>query len=627
MTDANEATRCEFISSILHASIAIAKKLTSQDIFIVLQKDISGEDATGRVDYAIKSLEDLLCITEGKPRNIKIGYAQNLAQLESAFQTNKKKRTADQAFGNDYFDYIYGIVTTGTEWHFIIYTLDGIFSTSGSEYQINLTKSAVKENPELLRNNVKRVIGIIVGLLKDRRIIELEAENAEIPDLRRKISEFDAERAEFKRRIAEALRTTEEERTRRVAENAKLNARIEELESEFRDRITKVEQKQTQNDNSSNNNSSNFNLVAVPEAITVPINSANGKSLEEKDMDSFLLEAHKKIVSSEIKQRNKEKKLCFSASGQAQESLPISPEEERPQVPDPDIQPCNSSTSEVSENVNLGCPISDPVIHNQKRVSGGSRSHKKKGMDELKHELFNPSLESEISSSINHNNVTEISETARPGKVTYDNINEASQHLAQLCDKAIDAEDRANRANQEEILCWCLYWKDFRNQLDEIIRSGDGKFGEKKARSILYDTITEQLSILRKKRSQELGLKLKDISRDNLRKKTQRAEKNYKLFEKVGLDKIKYINSYSANSISELTDAQFQEIIDYGISFEKLSSEADHVTEISETARPEKILPDVNAPSTPQITPAKADDNDLTDLKEEDFCGDIGSIS
>src|SRR3954449_1200875 len=76
MTDANEATRCEFISAVLHASIAIAKKLTSQDIFIVLQKDISGEDATGQVDYAIKSLEDLLCVAEGKPCNIKIGYAQ-----------------------------------------------------------------------------------------------------------------------------------------------------------------------------------------------------------------------------------------------------------------------------------------------------------------------------------------------------------------------------------------------------------------------------------------------------------------------------------------------------------------------------------------------------------------------
>ncbi|CAB4375509.1 unnamed protein product [Rhizophagus irregularis] len=286
---------------------------------------------------------------------------------------------------------------------------------------------------------------------------------------------------------------TEEERTRRNSEITKLKARIEELESEFRDRLTKVEQKQTQNDNSSNNNPSNFNFVAVPEAITVPTNSANGTSLEEKDMDSFLLEAHKKIVSSEIKQRNKEKKLCFSASGQAQESLPIPPEEERPQVLDSDIQPCNSSTSEVSENVNLGCPISDPVIHDQKRVTGGSRSHKKKGMDELKHELFNPPSESVSPSSINHNNETEV---------TYDSIDEASQHLAQLCDKAIDAEDRANRANQEEILCWCLYWKGFRDQLDEIIRSNGGKFGEKKARSILYDTITEQLSILRRRRSQ-----------------------------------------------------------------------------------------------------------------------------
>ncbi len=85
MTDANEATHCEFISAILHASIAIAKKLTSQDIFIVLQKDISGEDSTGRVDYAIKSLEDLLCITKGKPRNIKIGYVQVCLLHRSVF--------------------------------------------------------------------------------------------------------------------------------------------------------------------------------------------------------------------------------------------------------------------------------------------------------------------------------------------------------------------------------------------------------------------------------------------------------------------------------------------------------------------------------------------------------------
>ena len=36
MTNVNEMMHCEFISSILYISIAIAKKLTFQDIFIVL---------------------------------------------------------------------------------------------------------------------------------------------------------------------------------------------------------------------------------------------------------------------------------------------------------------------------------------------------------------------------------------------------------------------------------------------------------------------------------------------------------------------------------------------------------------------------------------------------------------
>ena len=71
----------------------------------------------------------------------------------------------------------------------------------------------------------------------------------------------------------------------------------------------------------------------------------------------------------------------------------------------------------------LKCPTSDPVIHDQKRVTGDSRSHKKKGMNELKHELFNPLSESD---SPNYNNMTEVSEMARPRKVTFDSIDEAS---------------------------------------------------------------------------------------------------------------------------------------------------------------------------------------------------------
>src|SRR6266542_2099068 len=156
-----------------------------------------------------------------------------------------------------------------------------------------------------------------------QRIIELEAENAEIPDLRRKISEFDAERAELKHRIVEVLRMTEKERTRCNAENAKLKARIKELEknntkknAEFRDHVTKVEQRQmlddntpndnTPNDNTPNNNSSNFNSGVVH----------HEKSSQEKEMDIFLDGVDKKIVGEEIRRRNKEKKLQRESANQ-----------------------------------------------------------------------------------------------------------------------------------------------------------------------------------------------------------------------------------------------------------------------------------------------------------------------
>ncbi|PKC53870.1 hypothetical protein RhiirA1_508854 [Rhizophagus irregularis] len=51
--------------------------------------------------------------------------------------------------------------------------------------------------------------------------------------------------------------------------------------------------------------------------------------------------------------------------------------------------------------------------------------------------------------------------------------------------------------------------------------------------------------------------------RNTILKQTQKARNIYKLFEKIGIDKIKYITTYSANSISELSDSQIQTIIDY----------------------------------------------------------------
>ncbi|RHZ57821.1 hypothetical protein Glove_383g6 [Diversispora epigaea] len=108
-----------------------------------------------------------MCIAEGKPRNVEIGYLQNIMQLESAYHTNKKKRTADEAFKDEY-DYLYEIVSTATEWHFIVFATDGIYCTSKSEYRINLSKTALKKDLESTREDVNQVLGVIVGLLKDR---------------------------------------------------------------------------------------------------------------------------------------------------------------------------------------------------------------------------------------------------------------------------------------------------------------------------------------------------------------------------------------------------------------------------------------------------------------------------
>src|SRR6266496_80124 len=314
---------------------------------------------------------------------------------------------------------------------------------------------------------------------------ELRKENTEISYLRNKLSVSDAEIAELKRRNIEFLRANEEYNERHDADNAKLRAE----NVEFRDRLTKVEQKQTlqsaltANDNSSNISSSNFNLVADQ----VPTVTHHEKPLvdtslpEDKETDAFLDEVHKKKVSNEIRQRNREKKLCFSASGQAQESLPTHPEEKMSQDLNSVTQPCNSTSSE--EKI---CSELD------------SKCKKGKSVNKLKQELFASELVSyketpSIEQKQNH--VTEISETLCPGKVTSDksSIDEASQHLAQLCDKAFDAEDKANRANQKEILCWYLYAKDFIIQLNGIIESSGGKFGEKKARGLLYDSIQNSL--------------------------------------------------------------------------------------------------------------------------------------
>ncbi|GES96963.1 hypothetical protein GLOIN_2v1709121 [Rhizophagus clarus] len=132
--------------------------------------EVVGEEASGRVDYAIKKVidvvnEELIAITEGKQKDLVAGFMQNIMQLESSHHTNTRKRKASVAF-DDEFDYLYGIVTTASDWYFLMYTPERIYC-SKDDYHIVLTENIMKNDAEL-RRGVKKVMGVIVGLLKDR---------------------------------------------------------------------------------------------------------------------------------------------------------------------------------------------------------------------------------------------------------------------------------------------------------------------------------------------------------------------------------------------------------------------------------------------------------------------------
>ncbi|PKK59358.1 hypothetical protein RhiirC2_857374 [Rhizophagus irregularis] len=105
-------------------------------------------------------IDDIVC----RIRNMRPVINSN----EMNINMNNLKRKVDEAFDPDY-DYVYGIVSTGTDWYFILHSTEGIYSMSRTEYQISLTEDALKDDTELCKS-VKRVLEVIVGLLKNRAV-------------------------------------------------------------------------------------------------------------------------------------------------------------------------------------------------------------------------------------------------------------------------------------------------------------------------------------------------------------------------------------------------------------------------------------------------------------------------
>src|SRR5581483_2069784 len=120
------------------------------------------------------------------------------------------------------------------------------------------------------------------------------------------------------------------------------------------------------------------------------------------------------------------------------------------------------------------------------------------------------------------------------------------QNINRLYENACTAKNERIKANQAEIWCWRNFIIGLDNSIDEIMIKE--KVGTKKTKGLIYDFILAHNP---------------DTKRKTLYQRISRARKVYEFTEKIGIDKIKYIKTYSANSIAELSDSQIQTIVDY----------------------------------------------------------------
>ncbi len=107
---------------------------------------------------------------------------------------------------------------------------------------------------------------------------------------------------------------------------------------------------------------------------------------------------------------------------------------------------------------------------------------------------------------------------------------------------------KAVHSGYEEILHWYGFAESYDKRINEI----------RTINKVKINTAKQQVY-------QEVKKLLSDISDVNLRQQLSRARKLYKLFNAVGVEKIKQV-IYSANAISNLNNTQIQNIIDYVIS-------------------------------------------------------------
>ncbi|CAI2187409.1 13915_t:CDS:2, partial [Funneliformis geosporum] len=188
--------------------------------------------------------------------------------------------------------------------------------------------------------------------------------------------------------------------------------------------------------------------------------------------------------------------------------------------------------------------------------------------------------------------------------------------LAHLFLKVSIEGKNTTQVKQKEILYRYLYGKKFKKGVQKIIAKDN--ISEQKARKQLFQDIIKHLS---------------KITLETLRKRTQRAIKIYKLFEKIRIDRIKNIKSYSADSISNFTKPQVQIILDYFSGSGYTDTELKKPNSYSgyknvEKVRPKvpleksqgyvlKKLPDVRINTPPTSQTSKTNQTNVSEMQEK----------
>ncbi|CAG8624390.1 12332_t:CDS:2 [Dentiscutata erythropus] len=185
--NSNEKMRREYVSTILHTALRIAEAGSDKKFKMDVEYEVNGKKYYGSTDYAImeSKSENLICITEDKiDRSIQESIAQNIRQLESSHDVNKKKRKRGE---NGEFDYLYGIITSARDWYFLLHNPGEISLSKTAPFTIEYREQTCDKESDEYKNlykNTKKVLSIIAGLLLDK-IADSESETK-----RRKVNQF-----------------------------------------------------------------------------------------------------------------------------------------------------------------------------------------------------------------------------------------------------------------------------------------------------------------------------------------------------------------------------------------------------------------------------------------------------